>query len=240
MRSVTRRSRKAEIGAATDTVECVVGAFERLLSQGESFTTVSVEKLAKEAGIARATYYLHFHNKGDLVRHVMKNVVKELRTAAKKSLVGIDYFGRSEFHKFMSEAVEIHYRHRAAIRAMVEVSAYDPEVSQIYQDFMASMAGDTRRVIEQLRASGRHHPAVSPEIAEILSWASERSCSQMLGDDAPPSRRQELANLLTHVVWCAIATPETKRKAASLTKGTGAKSGKRTNTNVHRSAASKA
>ncbi len=208
MRSVTRRSRATLPEIQSGAIDSLVSAFERLLAQGESFTTLSVEQLATEAGIARATFYLHFRNKGELVRHLMASVEKEIRQAARVSLSDIDNFGRSDFLRFMRAAVDIHHRHRAAIRAMVEVSSYDPEVAQVYQSFMEHIASDTRRVIEKLKVNKRHHPAVTTEIADILSWAAERSCSQMLPDNASEKRRQELAELLTHVVWSSIAAPE--------------------------------
>lgn len=205
MRSVTRRSRATEEDGHTTAVEKLVEAFERLLAQGESFTTISVEQLAREAGIVRATFYLHFRNKGELVQHLMKNVEKELRSAAAKSLSKSENFGRNEFHDFMREAVEIHFRHRAAIRAMVEVSAYDHDVALVYHAFMARQAADTLVVMEKLRVQGRNHPAATPALAELLAWAAERSCSQMLKDDDAVSRRHQLADMLTHVVWSSIA-----------------------------------
>ena len=93
----------------------------------------------------RATFYLHFRNKGELVQHLMKTVERELRAAAAQSLSKIDHFGRAEFKVFMRRAVDIHFLHRAAIRAMVEVSAYDSDVSRVYQEFMARQASDRRQ-----------------------------------------------------------------------------------------------
>lgn len=207
MRSITRRSRATENEGQAATVDKLIEAFERLLSQGESFTTISVEQLSREAGIVRATFYLHFRNKGELVQHLMKTVEKELRAAAAQSLSKTESFGRTEFKAFMRQAVDIHFLHRAAIRAMVEVSSYDSEVARVYQEFMARQASDTRVVIEKLRVQGRAHPAATPDLAEILAWAAERSITQVLRDDDLGPRRHEIADMLTHVVWSSIALP---------------------------------
>lgn len=205
MRSVTRRSPSSSQEQVSGAIEKIVDAFERLLARGESFTTISVEKLASEAGIVRATFYLHFRNKGELVGHLMKNVSKELRNAAMTALNQGGKFGRAEFQTFMRDAVEIHFKHRSAIRAMFEVSAYDPKVAQIYQEFWQTQAGDTRVVLERLKSKGRAHPQAVPEIADMLTWTAERSCTQMLEDADPIERRQEVADMLTHVVWNALA-----------------------------------
>ena len=207
MRSVTRKSPSSTEEAGSGAIEKIVDAFERLLARGESFTTISVEKLANEAGIVRATFYLHFRNKGELVGHLMKNVSKELRGAALATLNQGGKFGRAEFQSFMRNAVEIHFKHRSAIRAMVEVSAYDPKVAKIYQEFWQTQAADTRVVLERLKSKGQAHPQAVPEIADMLTWTAERSCTQMLEDADSIERRQEVADMLTHVVWNALAKP---------------------------------
>ncbi|MES2148959.1 MAG: TetR/AcrR family transcriptional regulator [Pseudomonadota bacterium] len=208
MRSVTRRSRAVDDEDQGKTVEHIVSAFERLLASGESFTTVSVDQLAKEAGIARATFYLHFRNKGELVCHLMQQVESEVRHAATASMARLERIGRADFVRFMRGGVEIFFQHRAAIRAMVETSAYDPDVAQAYRTFMQNLVADTRRVIGKLQATGHAHPGVTPEIAEIVTWAAERSCAQMLNDDDSPERRAQHAAMLTHVIWNAIAAPD--------------------------------
>lgn len=207
MRSITRNSQNSDHDSHSGAVEKLVEAFERLLSRGESFTTISVEKLAHEAGIVRATFYLHFRNKGELVSLLMKNVSKELRMAAIEALSKNAEFGRAEFQTFMRNAVEIHFRHRSAIRAMVEVSAYDPKVAKIYQDFWQTQAADTRLVLDRLKSTGKAHPNAQPEIADMVTWTAERSCTQMLNDTDTIQRRRQVADMLTHVVWCAIALP---------------------------------
>lgn len=217
MRSVTLRQRTDGTDKPSATIASVIAACERLLAKGESFTTLSIEQLAKEAGIARATFYLHFRNKGEIVRHLMAQVAREVRHAAKASLSNLEHFGRAEFLAFMCQAVEVQYQHRAALRATVELSAYDPGVADIYRSFVEEVVHDFRRIIVKLEASGGAHPGVGPEVADILSWATERSCAQMLRDDDTPLRRRELAELLTHVVWSAIALPEPQsRKAPGL------------------------
>jgi|GEM_PF-1617921 len=207
MRSITRKSQGPDNGSQSVAVEKLVEAFERLLSRGESFTTISVEKLAHEAGIVRATFYLHFRNKGELVSLLMKNVSKELRTAAVDALSKSSEFGRNEFQAFVRNAVEIHFRHRLAIRAMIEVSAYDSKVAKIYKDFWETQAADTRVVLDRLKKTGKAHPDAHPEVADMLTWTAERSCTQMLHDSDTLQRRHEVADMLTHVVWCAIALP---------------------------------
>lgn len=71
---------------------------------------------------------------------------------------GGDKFGRAAFQTFMRHAVEIHFRHRSAIRAMTEVSAYDSKVAKAYQEFWQTHAAATLVVLAQLNATGEAHP----------------------------------------------------------------------------------
>jgi AcrR family transcriptional regulator len=142
----------------------LVEAFERLLARGESFTTISVEELAREAGMARATFYLHCRNKGQLVSHAMQ-VQLQLKTAAWARLKKSGSYGRAEFRAFMREVVEILFRHRHAIWAMNEVSAYDPQVQAVFAEFMDQRTREIQRTLDQLAAKGAAHPAAHAGLA---------------------------------------------------------------------------
>ena len=45
-------------------------AMEALLKNGEEFSTTTIERLSEAAGISRATFYLNYKDKGDLVTHL--------------------------------------------------------------------------------------------------------------------------------------------------------------------------
>lgn len=51
---------------------------EQLLEKGVRFGAVTVEELMEEAGMARATFYTHFRDRGELVMRLMRLVVEEL------------------------------------------------------------------------------------------------------------------------------------------------------------------
>jgi len=211
MRSVTRKARSTEAQGTPGTADLVISTLEQLLAQGESFTALSIDQIAKKSGIARATFYLHFRNKGELVGQLMKQVGKEMRKAAKDSMADRQNLVRNDFLQFMKNAIDVKYKHRAAIRAIIETASYDPGVAQVYQAFMEQMIGDTSQFIARLQATGGAHPDVTPELAEVLTWAAERCCNQMLKDGDTVADRRRLAETLTHVVWSAIAAPELKK-----------------------------
>lgn len=206
MASITRRSRAATDAAPPAAMDRLVEAFERLLARGESFTTISVEELAREAGMARATFYLHCRNKGQLVSHAMQAVQLQLKTAARARLKKSGSYGRAEFQTFMREVVEILFQHRHAIWAMNEVSAYDPQVQAVFAEFMDQRTREIQRTLDQLARQGAAHPAAHAGLARMLAWTIERSFCKMLSEHSTPEEREALADMLTHTLWSALAS----------------------------------
>lgn len=206
MASITRRSRATTDSSPPAAMDRLVEAFERLLARGESFTTISVEELAREAGMARATFYLHCRNKGQLVSHAMQAVQLQLKTAARARLKKSGSYGRTEFQAFMREVVEILFRHRHAIWAMNEVSAYDPQVQAVFAEFMDQRTREIQRTLDQLARQGAAHPAAHAGLAQMLAWTIERSFCKMLNEQSTPKEREALADMLTHTIWSALAS----------------------------------
>src|SRR5919204_2762028 len=59
-------------------------ATERLMAQGSTFTELSVDRLATEAGMSRRTFYVYFRDKGDLLRQLTRQVFVEQQEAAQQ------------------------------------------------------------------------------------------------------------------------------------------------------------
>lgn len=205
MASITRRSRASTDASPSTATDRLVEAFERLLARGESFTTISVGELSREAGMARATFYLHFRSKGQLVSHAMQAVQLQLRTAARKQLKKSGGYGRAEFQAFIREVVEILFQHRHAIWAMNEVSVYDSQVQAVFAEFMDQRTREIQRTLDQLVRQGVAHPAAHARLAQMLAWTIERSFCKMLNEQSAPEERIALADMLTHTIWSALS-----------------------------------
>ena len=56
----------------------LLDATERLMSEGASFTELSVDRLSTEAGISRASFYIYFEDKAHLLRRLARQVMSDL------------------------------------------------------------------------------------------------------------------------------------------------------------------
>ena len=75
------RTRRDEIEAR------LLAAADKLLGEGESYTEISVERLASEADLSRSTFYVYFEDKGDLLRSWLAQILAQVRDAG-QSVVG--------------------------------------------------------------------------------------------------------------------------------------------------------
>lgn len=206
MPSITRRAKPRVAVPAANVEELLIGAMERLVDAGQSFTSVSVEELAREAGIARSTFYLHFRDKGELVQSLMQRVMTEVLAAVAGWFAQPQVPDRPALRAAIAGVVAAYQQHRAVMLAAVETAAYDPDVARIFDDKMQIMARQTRRAVEGVaRAKGATAPL--PEVSDILVWALERSCHQLLGNKTP-AQVERIVDALTHVCWHSLYAPD--------------------------------
>ena len=62
----------------------LLAATDRLMGGGASFTELSVDRLATEAGISRASFYVYFEDKGHLLRRLTGQVFDDLADGARR------------------------------------------------------------------------------------------------------------------------------------------------------------
>ncbi len=80
MPSVTRPARDDSHRAIVE--QQVLEAVEHLLAGGESFTSLGVQRIAAEAGMARTTFYGHFRDKASLLIRLTESATLRLFTVA--------------------------------------------------------------------------------------------------------------------------------------------------------------
>ena len=62
----------------------LLAATDRLMAAGATFTELSVDRLATEAGISRASFYIYFEDKGHLLRRLTTQVFDDLASSGEK------------------------------------------------------------------------------------------------------------------------------------------------------------
>jgi AcrR family transcriptional regulator len=204
MPSVTRAAAQTSRQDRRDAMQQrLLAATERLVAEGVSFTELSVERLAAEAGISRSTFYVHFQDKTDIVLRLTRTVLTELREVSSTWWAVAEHAGPEDLRRALAAIVDVYRRHGAAFTVVAETSAYDPAVAQEMRSLMQAIIDHTTAAIERGQAAGVMRTVRPAETATVLSWMVERAGYQMVrrGD---PTADLTIADTLTDIIWTTL------------------------------------
>lgn len=201
MPSVTRKPQAGRQERRERIERHLLDATERLMADGASFTELSVDRLATEAGMSRASFYIYFEDKGHLLRSLTGQVFGDLADAGERWWSVAQRRDPSDILAAMSGIVASYRRHQPLLVALNEMAGYDPQVGATYQEILTAISGRVAAVIEEGQGDGVIRRELSAATAaSALTWMVERTCQQNL-PGRPPSYDAELANTLTQIVW---------------------------------------
>ena len=199
--SVTRKPQPKRHERRAEIERQLLDATERLMAEGASFTELSVDRLATEANISRASFYIYFEDKGHLLRRLAGQVFDDLEGAAKRWWSVAARRDPADVLAAMTGLVATYRRHQPLLVALNEMAAYDPQVGATYRDILTAIAARLTAVIEAGQEDGSIRRELSaPTAASALTWMVERTCQQNL-PASPPSHDAELAATLTQIIW---------------------------------------
>lgn len=182
----------------------LLDATDRLMAAGASFTELSVDRLATEAGISRASFYIYFEDKGHLLRRLTGQVFADLAEAAERWWSVAQRRDPTDVLAAMTGIVASYRRHQPLLVALNEMAAYDPQVGATYREVLTAIAARLTEVIEDGQASGSIRRDVSAATtASTLTWMVERACQQNL-PGRPTTYDAELTATFTQIVWGAL------------------------------------
>ncbi|MCU1696169.1 MAG: TetR family transcriptional regulator [Mycobacterium sp.] len=174
------------------------------MAAGASFTELSVDRLATEAGISRASFYIYFEDKGHLLRRLTGQVFGDLADAGERWWSVAQRRDPTDVLAAMTGIVATYRHHQPLLVALNEMAGYDPQVGATYREVLTAIAGRLTEVIEAGQAGGAIRRDLSAAItASSLTWMVERACQQNL-PGRPPSYDAELAATFTQIVWGAL------------------------------------
>lgn len=152
---------------------------EAMLSEGASFTDLSVERIATAAGIKRSGFYFYFRDKRELLMRLTEDVAEDLYGQA-EAWWSSGEDGASALRDALGEIITAYRRHGVLLRAIVEASAYDETVAGFWRALVGRFIEATRARIEAEQSEGRVAGLPAEVAAFSLVWMTERACYQAL------------------------------------------------------------
>jgi AcrR family transcriptional regulator len=180
---------------------------EALLAQGHGFTELSIEQIAAEAGMSRSAFYFYFHDKRQLLINLAEDVGDQFYSLGNRwwsgevTSDGVD--PRKALRDGLRDTIKVWREHGAILAALIEASAYDQEIEELWQSMMARYIEAHGEYYEKEQASGRSPAFPADAIAYCWTWASERIlyqhvCKQPYVDD------DKLIEGLARMIWGAV------------------------------------
>jgi TetR/AcrR family transcriptional regulator, ethionamide resistance regulator len=191
-----RQRRRAEIE------QQLLEATERLMAAGSSFTELSVDRLATEAGISRATFYIYFEDKRQLLLQLTRQVFAELAEAANLWWDVAERRDPDDARRAVRQIIATYRRHQTVVIAVSELASYDPVVAENYRSILDGISANGKAALERAIAAGATAPSHTWETASALTWMVERMCNQMVRY-APPEDDAAIAEVLAEIAWRA-------------------------------------
>lgn len=193
--SARARPDRRRTGPATRTD--LLEATTRLLAGGASVASLRVDKIVAEAGMGRATFYLHFRDKSELIAALAEDQVA-WRDQIGAEVLADPALERGTLNMIMHAIVGRWADNHAVLAAIIEVAEYDPTMADIWQTAMGEVAEKAAELFLDRWEAKPGGPADPAMIAELFTWMFERSCHQILRD---PSKRDAVADGMTEIIW---------------------------------------
>ena len=207
MPSVTRTSHSSRAERRDQLRDRLLHAVEKMLADGESYTELSVERLASEAGVSRSTFYVYFEDKGELLRAWFVEIFEQVGGAARQWYGLPAQFTRDELRAALDHVVGTYRPHTMLMSAVVDASGYDPSVRELVATMMNRNVASLRKHIREGQKAGTVDPSLpAAETAAWLTWMAERAFHQLVRG-ASDAEVDKLVDAYTAIIWNTLYAP---------------------------------
>lgn len=198
------RGRRAARPSGDERQQAILDTAARLIQQ-RSFADISVDDLAKGAGISRPTFYFYFASKEAVLLSLMDPLITRADSGFDNAMDTMP----TEPHEAIRRGIEIFFSsfgsHPATARAGAEAVTSSPEFRAIWAGLMQKWIGLTAALINAERERGAA-PETLPalDLATSLNLMNEKMMMATLADDRPSVEHDRVVDTLTHIWLTSI------------------------------------
>ncbi|RFD27181.1 TetR family transcriptional regulator [Mycobacterium uberis] len=192
------RGRRSTRTSGDDRELAILATAERLL-EDRPLTDISVDDLAKGAGISRPTFYFYFASKETVLLTLLDRVFNEADAALKTLIENPDAERDDKWRTGINVFFETFGSHKAVTRAG-QVARDNAEVRELWSTFIQKWTAYTAAVIEAERERGAA-PKTLPakELATALNLMNERALFASFTAEQPYVPESRVLDTLIHI-----------------------------------------
>lgn len=199
------RGRRATRASGDDRERAILETTERLLEE-RPLSEISVDDLAKGAGISRPSFYFYFPSKDAVVLTIIDRLVAAAagsREQALKTLAAGD--PRAGLRQALEDLYSAFRARRAVTLAAAELRMRNPEARALWAEVMEGWVADVTAVIEAERARGVAPPGEpARDVAIALVQMNERVQYASFANEEPSLEQDRVLDVLVEIWLRAI------------------------------------
>lgn len=192
------RGRRSTRPSGDDRELAILTTAERLLQQ-HPLGDISVDDLAKGAGLSRPTFYFYFPSKDAVLLTLFERVIVEADSALESMVANPPADLKALWRTGINLFVETFGSHRAVTLA-ADAARTNKDLRELWSRFMQKWVGHIATVIEAERSRGAA-PETLPahELSAALNLLNEKVMLTSFADERPSVPDEHVLETLVHI-----------------------------------------
>lgn len=193
------RGRRSIRPSGDDREQAILATAERLLGE-RSFADISVDDLAKGAGLSRPTFYFYFKSKESVLLSLLEPLIARADSEFYGAVHRLPADPRRVWRNSINAFFTAFGSHPAVARAGTEALATSSELRAMWSGFMQKWIDQTAAMISAERARGAAPETIpAADLATSLNQMNERTMMATLSAELPAVTEDRVVDTLTHI-----------------------------------------
>lgn len=193
------RGRRTPKTTGDDRERAILATFERLLDD-RALHEISVDDLARGAGISRPTFYFYFASKEAVLLSLFERMIEDARASRGDALERLSEDPQAAVRRAITAFYETFRSRRAVTVAAADASAASAQMRELWGRVMEQFVQETTAVIEAERARGAAPGGVpARDLAITLLRMNERVLHTTFAGHRPAVAEDGVVDILVSV-----------------------------------------
>lgn len=198
------RGRRTSRPSGDDRQSAILETAERLLGE-RGFHCISIDDLARGAGISRSSFYFYFASKEAVLLTLLDKVIAEVN--ARTDAVPVDFATDpvGSWSRSLGAFINVFAAHKAVTVAVIQVRTSNDEIHRLWEQSMDRWITRTAHIIDVERARVAAVQTVpSRQLSIALNLMNERVLSAAFVNDPPFIPEENVADVLLNIWLSSI------------------------------------
>jgi AcrR family transcriptional regulator len=193
------RGRRSMRPSGDDREQAILATAERLLEE-RPLAEISVDDLAKGAGLSRPTFYFYFKSKEAVLLTLLEPMIAHADAEFDGAVQRPPADPRRACRNVIKAFFTAFSSHRAVARAGTEALATSSELRAVWSGFMQKWIDQTAAMIAAERKRGAAPETIpAADLATSLNQMNERTMMAALSAETPAVDEDRVVDTLTHI-----------------------------------------